>query len=279
MKITRLIIPVLFAVLLSPVSSLKAQIVKGEVFFGGNACQVDGDECYGYKKFGIHAGAGALIPITSFMDVGFELLYSQKGAHKRDSIYYNSSLTGSYKLNLNYAEIPVMIYLTDKDKYSIGLGVSYGRIVGINEFLNGQNTGVGIGPGTISWKEGYSGPDLSKIRTPVELMDAVYSVYPNGDIVNMVENSHSYKGNDWSFCADLRIRIYEGLHAELRYQYSLVPIRRRIFYTEQSGIISIHPEHPYRLQYNNDLTLRIVYIFHEQRSKSNKAAQSAKSRY
>lgn len=279
MRTRKLVIIALALLIITPLSSLKAQIIKGEVFLGGNACQVDGDECFGYKKFGVHAGVGALIPITNFMDVGFELLYSQKGAHKRDSIYYNSSLTGSYKLNLNYAEIPVMIYLTDKDKYSIGLGVSYGRIVGINEFLNGQNTGVGIGPGTISWKEGYSGPDLSKIRTPVELMDAVYSVYPNGDIVNMVENSHSYKGNDWSFCADLRIRLYEGLHAELRYQYSLVPIRRRIFYTDQSGIISIHPEHPYRLQYNNDLTLRIVYIFHEQRSKSNKAEQKAGNRY
>lgn len=279
MKTKRFLIIALLLLIIMPLSSLKAQIIKGEVFFGGNACQVDGDECYGYKKFGIHAGAGALIPVTNFMDVGFELLYNQKGAHKRDSIYYNSSLTGSYKLDLNYVEIPVMVYLTDKDKYSIGLGVSYGRIVGINEFLNGQNTGVGIGSGVISWKDGYSGPDLSRIKTPDELMDAVYSVYPDKDIVDLVENSHSYKGNDWSFCADLRIRIYEGLHAELRYQYSLVPIRRRIFYTDQSGAISIHPEHPYRLQYNNNFTLRIVYIFHEPNNKSTEKKPKTNSIY
>ena len=61
---------------------LHAQIVKGEVFFGGNACQVDGDECFGFRRFGIHAGAGALIPIVSVnnftMDIGLEVLFNQK---------------------------------------------------------------------------------------------------------------------------------------------------------------------------------------------------------
>ena len=58
------IITLLLALFIAAPTLLHAQIVKGEVFCGVNACQVDGDECFGYKKFGVHAGAGALIPIV-----------------------------------------------------------------------------------------------------------------------------------------------------------------------------------------------------------------------
>ena len=98
---------------------LHAQIIKGELFAGANACQVDGDECYGFKKFGVHAGAGALIPLTSWMDVGLEVLFSQKGAFKRDSVTYNSTYPHAYNLKLNYVEIPLMLYVTDKNVASI----------------------------------------------------------------------------------------------------------------------------------------------------------------
>ena len=70
---------------------LHAQIVKGEVFVGANTTQVDGDECYAFRRFGVHAGAGALVPITSWMDVGLEVLFSQKGAYKGDSSISASS--------------------------------------------------------------------------------------------------------------------------------------------------------------------------------------------
>jgi hypothetical protein len=102
------------ALLVAAPTLLHAQIIKGEVFFGGNACQVDGDECYGFKKFGVHAGAGALIPIFNSsglnLDVGLEVLFNQKGAYKRDSITHNSTFPYAYNLKLNYAEIPLMLY-------------------------------------------------------------------------------------------------------------------------------------------------------------------------
>ena len=117
---------------------LHAQIVKGEVFAGGILSQVDGDECYGFKKIGVHAGAGALVPLTSWMDIGLEVLYSQKGAFKRDSIVYNSTYPHAYNLSLNYVEIPLMLYFTDKDVASLGVGVSFGRLVGLKELDDGQ---------------------------------------------------------------------------------------------------------------------------------------------
>jgi hypothetical protein len=214
----------------------EAQVIKGEVFLGGNISQVDGDECFGYKKTGFQGGAGALIPITNFMDLGLEVLYNQKGAIKKDSITYNSSFAGSYRLNLNYVEVPVLIYLTDKEKVSVGIGASYGRLVGLKEEINGQSTGISIG---------------------------------NGKVLGEGLNSNSYNGNDISILADLRVRIYEGLHLELRYQYSMFKIRERQFYENFTETLPSE----LRNQYNNELSLRAVYIFNEKRSAANKKEQ------
>lgn len=264
MKSRFLITLTLMAFLLSITETVHAQIIKGEVFIGGNASQVDGDECFGYKKLGFQGGVGALIPVTNFMDIGLEVLYNQKGAYKKDSITYNSSFVGRYDLSLNYVEVPLMVYLTDKEKYSIGLGLSYGRLVGLVETVNGQSTNVSIGDGNLTWKPGCEDPnfDLSHIHYVDSLGSHLYDV----------SNSTTYRGHDFSLCADIRARIWKGFHAELRYQYSLARIRTRLFYrnfTETEPLST-------RWQYNNELTLRIVYIFNEQRSESNKKIQKEK---
>ena len=247
---------------------LHAQIIKGEVFAGGILSQVDGDECYGFNKLGVHAGAGALVPITSFMDVGLEVLFSQKGAFKRDSITSNSTYPYAYNLKLNYAEIPLMLYLTDKDRYTIGLGVSYGRVVGLDEKNNGISTGIALGDGYLHWRENESSmPDISHIDDINKLDEVVHSVFPDTiAISSVVANSNSYRANDFCICADLRVRLWEGIHAELRYQYSLRPIRTRMFYEDANLVLA----NQIRLQYNNSITLRVVYIFNERRSKANK---------
>lgn len=267
MKTKRFIIAVLLLLIITPLTSLKAQIIKGEVFFGGNACQVDGDECYGYKKFGAHAGAGALIPVTNFMDVGLEVLFNQKGAFKRDSIQYGSTYPHAYNLKLNYAEVPVMIYLTDKNTYSVGLGISYGRIVGIDEKIDRISSGTGVGDGHLYWKNGYNGPDLGNITNLEQLGEVFYNDLGFNDTIHIpqfVANSNTYSSNDISFCASLRYRIWEGFHAELRYQYSLKPIRTRLYYQDINETLPSQ----IRLQKNNLITLRLVYIFNEPDGKS-----------
>lgn len=271
------IVALLLALFVAAPVLLHAQIIKGEVFLGGNACQVDGDECYGYKKLGIHAGAGALIPITSFMDIGLEVLFNQKGAYKRDAITSNSTYPYAYNLKLNYAEVPLMIYLTDKDKYSIGIGVSYGRIVGLNEKNNGIPTGIALGDGLLHWRENEENlPDISHVSDINELAEIVYAAgFPDTTYISsVVANSISYKARDFNICADLRFRLWEGIHAELRYQYSLRPIRTRMFYEDANWILA----NQIRLQYNNTITLRVVYIFNERRSKSNKEGMKKEPR-
>lgn len=274
MKRLRIVVLLLASLVAAP-TLLHAQIIKGEVFLGGNITQVDGDECYGFKKFGFHGGAGALVPITSFMDVGLEVLFNQKGAYKRDAITSNSTFPYAYNLRLNYAEIPIMIYLTDKDRVSVGLGVSYGRLVGLTELRDGEpfdyeGVGIGVGDGQLHWRENADNlPDIGKITDINELNEIVVKAFPDVTYISeKVANSNTYRPNDFSICADLRFRIWEGIHAELRYQYSLRPIRYRMFYEDSSLILA----NQIRTQYNNSITLRVVYLFNEHRSKANKEA-------
>ena len=277
------ILALITAFTLAAPALLHAQIVKGEVFVGGNTTQVDGDECYAFRRFGVHAGAGALVPITSWMDVGLEVLFGQKGAYKGDSINQHLGLyTGTYKLNLNYAEIPVMIYLTDKDRYSLGVGVSYGRIVGLQEYVNGQSTAIRLGDGQIHWRNEEAGfPDLSQATNGKELTKLLIEAgYPQDApieelVPQVIANSDSYRAHDFNICADIRVRLWEGIHAELRYQYSLAPIRTRLFYKDVNETILKTDDsrvQPIQRQYNNSITLRVVYLFNERRAKSNKEA-------
>jgi len=271
------VLTLLLAFLVASPALLHAQIIKGEVFAGGILSQVDGDECYGFKKLGVHAGAGALVPITSWMDFGLEALFSQKGAYKRDSITYGSTFPYAYNLKLNYVEIPLMLYLTDKDVVSVGVGVSYGRIVGIKELINHQpatydGQEIGLGDGLLHWRDTQHEdqlPDISQITDINELSSIVHATYNDTiGIAEVVANSNNYQAHDFNICADLRFRIWQGLHAELRYQYSLRPIRTRMFY-EDAGLTR---PNQIRQQYNNTVTLRVVYVFNERRSKANKEA-------
>ena len=236
--------------------------------------QVDGDDCYGYKRIKGQAGVGALIPVTNWMDIGLEVQYNPKGAYKGDSISYSSYLTGTYDLKLNYVEIPLMVYMTDKNRYTIGIGASFGRIVGFSEKINGVETETYVGDGKLRWIEGYNGPkdvDLGSIKTIDDLAQA--GLYDEeGNL--LVRNSNTYKKNDFSVCADFRIRLWEGLHAQVRYQYSMVPIRTRLLYANYDETVPSKV----RLQYNNQISVRLTYILGEDRTKINRQIQKEEQR-
>ncbi|MGI6342600.1 MAG: outer membrane beta-barrel protein [Bacteroidales bacterium] len=114
----------------------EAQIFKAKVISGFNLSQVDGDETYGFKKIGYTGGLGVSVHVHKNLAFSLETLYSQKGSRLgsqfRDTID-NVPLDGSYKLKLNYAEIPLMFYYTD-NIVSAGIGVSYNRLVELGEW-------------------------------------------------------------------------------------------------------------------------------------------------
>ena len=65
-----------------------------------------------------------------------------------------------------------------------------------------------------------------------------------------------YDRNDVNWLADLRFRVYNRFHFNIRYSYSLSKIRTRT-YIKPSGTVWD------RRQYNNIITFRLVYVFNE----------------
>ncbi len=124
--------------------NLKGQIIKGEALLGMNLTQVDGDEVFGFRKVGANVGGGILIPFgeRGRWDASFELLYTQKGSWQKaqynDSLNNGTIITGEYKLNLHYMEVPVLVMYTDKEFVSLGAGLSWGRLVGVKEWEHGR---------------------------------------------------------------------------------------------------------------------------------------------
>jgi len=118
-----------------PSWKLAAQAFKAEIIGGFNMSQVDGDETAGFRKLGLNTGLGVVLPLDKNWSLSFETLYNQKGS--RLGRQYNDSLDGSYLLRMNYAEVPFMVRYTDRDFMTAGLGVSWGRLVSVQEWKNG----------------------------------------------------------------------------------------------------------------------------------------------
>ncbi len=119
-----------------------AQRIKGVVIGGANITQVDGDEIYGFNKVGLNMGLAAIMPFGKGFSVSIETLYSQKGANQKDQYKTEDSLgnilTGAYKLQLNYLEVPILFHYTDQDRITIGGGFSYSGLVSLKEFEHNQ---------------------------------------------------------------------------------------------------------------------------------------------
>jgi hypothetical protein len=147
------IVLILFVFIVS-ISGSYAQRIMGAAILGVNATQVDGDEVYGYHKFGLNTGLAAIVPFGNNFAVTLENIYNQKGAHQR--VRFSDSLDGSYDLKLNYLEVPVLVQYTDKDIVTFGAGMSWGRLVGISERKNGYDV-----PGTTLESGIYRSSDLN----------------------------------------------------------------------------------------------------------------------
>lgn len=205
-----------------------SQHILGAVSAGINLSQVDGDEVYGYKKIGFNGGPSVIIPFgkDKKWSVTLELLFSQLGSRQK-SVYPVSNTIDSaragfydgYRLSLNYVQIPVIVHFTDKRFLAGGLGFQYGQLVGVTEYED-YNDNRGFARSTTTLQGPYTRADIQAL-------------------------------------ADVRIRIYRGFWFNVRYSYSILPIRTREFVNPFFGNIWL------RKQYNNVISLRLVYIFND----------------
>lgn len=191
--------------------------IKGVVIGGFNLSQVDGDEVYGFKKFGACVGVGGILPLPKRFSLSLEILYDEKGAYQKlpPSPPGNNQLP-YYSLKWNYLTAPIMVHYEDRNTWTIGLGISWGRMVSFKEK---------------EWNipKNWDRPDTITYKTK----------------------------NDFAVIADLRFRIWKHLKFNIRYSYSIVPDRKRNYVNPTTF------ETWTRKQYNNVITVRLLYYFNE----------------
>jgi len=125
----------------------------------------------------------------------------------------------TYNFKLDYLEIPVLVHFTDKKIISGGVGFSYGQLVNQKETFNNQ---------------------------PI---DTSYYVQP---ITGLSKS-------DISVIADLQIRLWNRLWANLRYQYTIVSLRE-VQVTDPTNRANTWT----RNQFNNVITIRLTWVFNQE---------------
>ncbi len=112
------------------------QKIRGGFVLGFNMSQVDGDEIYGYRKYGFHGGAAGTIPLKKNFLFTLETLYSQKGANQPSS----TSAYRKYRLDFEYVEVPFYLQYNDRDIFTVGAGFAFAKLVGVKEWEKGIRT-------------------------------------------------------------------------------------------------------------------------------------------
>lgn len=214
-------------------SSLHAQRFKGAVMGGMNISQVDGDEVVGYSKVGGHFGVAAILPINKW-DITLETVFNQKGAREKAqyTFWKYDSIGSTLDSTLYTGE-----YLLKLDYVEVPLMVHY---------TDRERLTVGAG---------FSYGRLVNAKE----VEHGGSIPPYSDTV-------AFNKNDWNILFDLQFRIWRQLKGNVRFAYSLAPIRERTY----QDIIYETKDPWTRKQYNHLFTFRLVYVFNEQFQKPEK---------
>lgn len=189
-------------------------VFSGGAVAGTNFSQVDGDYFAGYYKIGLNAGGIVYAHIAKRVALSMEILYSQKGSKSNIPIpspkLAHTYIT-NYGIKLNYIELPIMINYYDNHKSCAGIGVSYSRLMNSKETLQ------------------------------IDSSNAVTSINLNND--------YPFVADNFDFLAGVDLHLWQGLYLNLRFQYSLIPIRT-----------DIPPDYARATQYNNLWVVRLMYL-------------------
>lgn len=175
-----------------------SQRFQAAIAGGINTTNVQGDDVYGFRKFGANAGIAAILPFNDRVQGSLEISYSQKGAyHKpygKGMDYTKKHDYDGYKLILDYVEIPLLIHYQDKNNVNFGAGLSYGRLVKVEEY-----------------EDVYLDTLVNMERVESTTLDGPYNL------------------NDISAVFAFRFPIYKTIKFDMRYTFSLASIRERYF--------------------------------------------------
>jgi hypothetical protein len=177
---------------------------------GANFAQVDGDNFAGYYKIGANVGGIGYLRLRKRLTLSWEILYSQKGA----------------KSNIaRYANTDSLLIL----KYDIT--ANYAEIPVMINFYDKLKSHVGVG---VSYSRLVNSSETIKTNPP--------------DAADL--NKYQFAKDNFDFLVGAQLHLVKGLYLNVRFQYSLVPIR------------SVSPPNFAReqQQYNNSWTVRLMYL-------------------
>jgi hypothetical protein len=174
--------------------------------------QIDGDNYAGYHKVAANIGGIGYIRIYRHVYFSFEGLYSQKGA-KSDIVRYSTLDSTTVAL-----------------KYSVNL--NYVEIPLMINYFDSRRSHIGVG---------FS---FSRLLNSSENL----VTYP---VRNINLDNYPFKNTGYDFVAGADLHLWKGLFMDVRFQYSLVPLRD----------VSPPGFSRSQTQYSNLWLLRAKYLF------------------
>jgi len=227
-------------VLLAPAH---AQRFIGYVSAGANFSQIEGDDVHGFYKVGVNAGPGVMLPLgrKQNMSISAELLYVQKGSYC--PYKFDPFDTALYAPSM-YTDVDRSVPFNGKVKCRIALDYIQIPVIFRYEDLR---SGCFIGAG-FAW---------SRLVRAKELY--------NGFTRTTSITSGTYRTSDWNILVDAGIRLYKNLTLNVRWEYSLRPIRimdYNIGKYNASGDFEVTNHWVGKMQ-NHVLSCRLTYFINE----------------
>lgn len=202
----------------------QAQRIHAFVSAGVTANQIEGDELRNFKHYGFSGGVGALASISENGRWGLSV---EALFNQRGSHSTGDTRNYLYRLDLtaSYVDIPVMIHWQDiRGGMLFGAGLSYGRLV---EQPHGR----------IGYDSLFFMPDTSDM---------------------------SFVPSDFAVVLDARFTIWRGLQMGIRWQHSLLPVKRDWVFYQYTGVDANgnarYTSHANNC-YNHSITVRLLYQF------------------
>ncbi len=236
--------------LVSLLASAQAQRFIGYVSAGANFSQIEGDDVHGFYKVGVNGGPGVMLPLDKKQrfSISAEMLYSQKGSRKNCSPGYFDTT--------NYA--PAMFEDVD---YTIGfnprvkcrMSLDYIQIPLIFRYED-MRSGCFIGAG-FAW---------SRLVRAKEIY--------NGFTRTTNVTSGTFRTSDWTFLVDAGVRLYKNLTLNVRWEYSIRPIRTMEYIIGKPGSDGefVVTDHWTTKLHNHVLTFRLAYFINEKFTRNTK---------
>jgi outer membrane immunogenic protein len=128
----RQIVFYLFFVQIFFINTVFSQRFGGGLKLAATFSQIDGDDVYGFNKFGYEAGIYGSASLSKIMDLEIHFSYNQRGSRS------TSDDISTVKIDLNYLDVPVLLVIKDwlnedgeKDYYRVNVfgGFSLGRLI------------------------------------------------------------------------------------------------------------------------------------------------------